>query len=135
MKIKFSLDKIDEIAKKVLQNSRTKIIIFSGQMGTGKTTLISSISKILGSNSTVSSPTFSIVNEYELPNDKIYHFDFYRIKNYTEALDIGFEEYLKSDSWNFIEWPEKIYPLLPKGIIHLKLIFVSSEIRLLEFQT
>lgn len=135
MKIKFSLDKIDEIAKKVLQNSRTKIIVFSGQMGSGKTTLISSISKILGSNSTVSSPTFSIVNEYELPNDKIYHFDFYRIKNYTEALDIGFEEYLKSDSWNFIEWPEKIYPLLPKGIIHLKLIFVSSEIRLLEFQT
>ena len=135
MKIKFSLEKIDEIAKKVLQNSSTKIIIFSGQMGSGKTTLISSISKILGSNSTVSSPTFSIVNEYELPNDKIYHFDFYRIKNYTEALDIGFEEYLKSDSWNFIEWPEKIYPLLPKGIIHLKLIFVSSEIRLLEFQT
>tara|TARA_B100001027_G_scaffold216960_1_gene195548 strand:- start:2415 stop:2822 length:408 start_codon:yes stop_codon:yes gene_type:complete len=135
MKIKFSLDKIDEIAKKVLQNSRTKIIIFSGQMGSGKTTLISSISKILGSNSTVSSPTFSIINEYELPNDKIYHFDFYRIKNYTEALDIGFEEYLKSDSWNFIEWPEKIYPLLPKEIIHLKLIFVSSEIRLLEFQT
>ena len=135
MKIKFSLDKIDEIAKKVLQNSRSKIIIFSGQMGSGKTTLISSISKILGSNSTVSSPTFSIVNEYELPNDKIYHFDFYRIKNYNEALDIGFEEYLKSDSWNFIEWPEKIYPLLPKGIIHLKLIFVSSEIRLLEFQT
>ena len=135
MKIKFSLEKIDEIAKKVLQNSSTKIIIFSGQMGSGKTTLISSISKILGSNSTVSSPTFSIINEYELPNDKIYHFDFYRIKNYTEALDIGFEEYLKSDSWNFIEWPEKIYPLLPKGIIHLKLIFVSSEIRLLEFQT
>lgn len=135
MKIKFSLDKIDEIAKKVLQNSRSKIIIFSGQMGSGKTTLISSISKILGSNSTVSSPTFSIVNEYELPNDKIYHFDFYRIKNYNEALDIGFEEYLKSDSWNFIEWPEKIYPLLPKGIIHLRLIFVSSEIRLLEFQT
>ena len=135
MKIKFSLDKIDEIAKKVLQNSRTKIIIFSGQMGSGKTTLISSISKILGSNSTVSSPTFSIINEYELPNDKIYHFDFYRIKNYTEALDIGFEEYLKSNSWNFIEWPEKIYPLLPKEIIHLKLIFVSSEIRLLEFQT
>lgn len=135
MKIKFSLDKIDEIAKKILQNSRTKIIIFSGQMGSGKTTLISSISKILGSNSTVSSPTFSIINEYELPNDKIYHFDFYRIKNYTEALDIGFEEYLKSDSWNFIEWPEKIYPLLPKEIIHLKLIFVSSEIRLLEFQT
>ena len=135
MKIKFSLEKIDEIAKKVLQNSSTKIIIFSGQMGSGKTTLISSISKILGSNSTVSSPTFSLINEYELPNDKIYHFDFYRIKNYTEALDIGFEEYLKSDSWNFIEWPEKIYPLLPKGIIHLKLIFVSSEIRLLEFQT
>tara|TARA_B100001564_G_scaffold130828_1_gene109536 strand:- start:105033 stop:105440 length:408 start_codon:yes stop_codon:yes gene_type:complete len=135
MKIKFSLEKIDEIAKKVLQNSSTKIIIFSGQMGSGKTTLISSISKILGSNSTVSSPTFSIINEYELPNDKIYHFDFYRIKNYTEALDIGFEEYLKSDSWNFIEWPEKIYPLLPKGIIHLKLIFVSSEIRLLEFKT
>ena len=135
MKIKFSLDKIDEIAKKILQNSRTKIIIFSGQMGSGKTTLISSISKILGSNSTVSSPTFSIINEYVLPNDKIYHFDFYRIKNYTEALDIGFEEYLKSDSWNFIEWPEKIYPLLPKEIIHLKLIFVSSEIRLLEFQT
>tara|TARA_Y100000991_G_C21853878_1_gene297881 strand:- start:261 stop:668 length:408 start_codon:yes stop_codon:yes gene_type:complete len=135
MKIKFTLDKIDEIAKKVLQNSSTKIIIFSGQMGSGKTTLISSISKILGSSSTVSSPTFSIINEYELPNDKIYHFDFYRIKNYTEALDIGFEEYLKSDSWNFIEWPEKIYPLLPKGIIHLKLIFVSSEIRLLEFQT
>ena len=82
-------------------------------MGVGKTTLIKEISKQLGVTDVINSPTFSLVNEYEIAKDKIYHFDFYRIKTEEEALDIGIEDYFFSEHWKLIEWPEKISNLLP----------------------
>src|SRR6185312_13565232 len=89
-----------------------KIFLFYGDMGVGKTTLIKSLCACLGSTDVVTSPTFSIVNEYSGPN-KIFHFDFYRLKNQAEAMDLGYEEYFYSGAYCFIEWPEKIPDLLP----------------------
>lgn len=88
--------------------------LFHGAMGAGKTTLIQQICARLGVQGTVQSPTFSIVNEYDAgENGLIYHFDFYRIKNETEAYDIGADEYLDSGAYCFIEWPDKIESLWP----------------------
>jgi len=109
----FDIHSIDNVAKELLANCKHKIILFYGEMRAGKTTLISALVKALGSSEKTSSPTFSIVNEYEVTNDKVYHFDFYRIKDETEVLDIGIEEYFYSGHWNFIEWPEKIAGILP----------------------
>ena len=109
----FDIQSINEVAKELLANVKHKTILFYGDMGAGKTTLISSLVKTLGGLDDVSSPTFSIVNEYEVTNDKVYHFDFYRIDNVTEVLDIGIEDYFYSGHWIFIEWPEKIEEILP----------------------
>lgn len=90
------------------------MIAFHGEMGSGKTTFIKAIGKVLGVKDVMSSPTFSIVNEYLTKGEnKIFHFDFYRIKNETEAFDIGTEEYFDSGHYCFVEWPEKIPSLLP----------------------
>ena len=129
---KYSLGDIDKVARKLLEESKTKIILFEGEMGSGKTTLISAMVKILGGDSKASSPTFSIVNEYKVKSDIVYHFDFYRIKNHTEALDIGIEDYFYSGNWNFIEWPDKIRHLLPDKITTIKLIILSDQERELE---
>jgi tRNA threonylcarbamoyladenosine biosynthesis protein TsaE len=91
-----------------------RVWLFHGEMGSGKTTLIKEVCKILGVEDVMSSPTFSIVNEYQTVDlNTIYHFDFYRIKNETEAIDIGTEEYFYSGSPCFVEWPEKIPTLVP----------------------
>jgi tRNA threonylcarbamoyladenosine biosynthesis protein TsaE len=91
-----------------------KVWLFHGEMGSGKTTLIKTVCKTLGVTEAMSSPTFSIVNEYQtVTHNKIYHFDFYRIKNEVEAADIGTEEYFYSGYPCFIEWPEKIPSLIP----------------------
>ena len=91
-------------------------------MGTGKTTLIKQIAKNLGVMDSVSSPTFSIVNEHLLDNEKLYHYDFYRLESLDEALDIGIEDYLYSGHWNFVEWPEKVEDLLPGESTKIELI-------------
>jgi len=109
----FDIQSIDKVAKELLSNVKHKTILFYGDMGAGKTTLISALVKALGGIDDVSSPTFSIVNEYEVTNDKVFHFDFYRINNVTEVLDIGIEDYFYSGHWIFIEWPEKIAEILP----------------------
>ncbi|MEP6613996.1 MAG: tRNA (adenosine(37)-N6)-threonylcarbamoyltransferase complex ATPase subunit type 1 TsaE [Mucilaginibacter sp.] len=102
------------IASEILSfATNSRIFLFYGDMGAGKTTLIKSLCKCLGTTEPVTSPTFSIVNEYIGTKNKIYHFDFYRLKNQTEALDMGYEEYFYSDAYCFIEWPEKIPDLLP----------------------
>ena len=132
MSVKYSLGDIDKLARKLLEESKTKIILFEGEMGSGKTTLISTMVKILGGDSKASSPTFSIVNEYKVKSDIVYHFDFYRIKNHIEALDIGIEDYFYSGNWNFIEWPDKIKHLLPDKITTIKLIILSDQERELE---
>ncbi len=133
MILKYSLKDIDKIARKLLEESKTKTILFKGEMGSGKTTLISAMVKILGGKSKVSSPTFSIVNEYKVKSDIVYHFDFYRIKNQIEALDIGIEDYFYSGNWNFVEWPDKIKPLLPNNTTTVKLSILSNQERELEW--
>ena len=109
----FDLDAIDDAAKLLLKRVKTKTILFYGEMGVGKTTLISALVKALGGQDKATSPTFSIVNEYKVKNDIVYHFDFYRVENVEEIFDIGIEDYLYSGHWNFIEWPEKIDVFLP----------------------
>ena len=100
--------------------SGKKIFAFSGQMGAGKTTFIKAVCEALGVKDTISSPTFSIVNEYvAATGEKIYHFDFYRIKSESEAYDMGYEEYLYSSAYCFIEWPEKIEGLLPEAAVQV----------------
>ena len=112
MELYFSLEDIDHVSKEVLNNLKSKTILFYGDMGAGKTTFIKSLIKNLGCKDEASSPTFSIVNEYEIENDKIFHFDLYRIKDIEEAYNFGIEDYLDSGHWVLIEWPEKIEPLL-----------------------
>lgn len=132
--IEFNIEKIEVAAKQLLESVNSKIILFYGEMGTGKTTLISELVKQLGGETEVSSPTFSIVNEYKVTNDKVYHFDFYRIENEYEALDIGVEDYFDSGHWVFIEWPNKINGILPLGA-EISYISVSDNgNRLLELK-
>lgn len=106
-----------------------KIFLFYGQMGAGKTTLINALCRKLGVTENTSSPTFSIVNEYRAPKSNIFHFDFYRLKTQTEAMDIGFEEYLDSGKFCFIEWPEKIPDLLPANYLRISLTVTGEQTR------
>jgi tRNA threonylcarbamoyladenosine biosynthesis protein TsaE len=130
LKLSYSLQNIDDIATKLLQQFDSKIILFDGDMGTGKTTLIKAFVKALGGNSThVTSPTFSLVNEYEIQDDLVYHFDFYRITNEEEALNIGFEEYCYSNHWVLIEWPKKIKKFLPINVNTVYLARKDTDFR------
>jgi tRNA threonylcarbamoyladenosine biosynthesis protein TsaE len=114
MEVIFSLEEIERIANEVVAQNPHKVIIFNGQMGVGKTTLIKVLAAILGVKDTISSPTFSLVNEYKVTeNQNVYHFDVYRLQSESEALDMGIDEYLYSGHWCFIEWAEKIPNLLP----------------------
>ncbi|MDA9803747.1 tRNA (adenosine(37)-N6)-threonylcarbamoyltransferase complex ATPase subunit type 1 TsaE [Flavobacteriaceae bacterium] len=113
MEFNFNLQDLTFVAKEILRNVPNKTLLFYGTMGVGKTTLIKELSKQLGVTDVINSPTFSLVNEYEIIKGKIYHFDFYRIKSEEEALDIGIEDYFFSGHWNLIEWPENISNLLP----------------------
>jgi tRNA threonylcarbamoyladenosine biosynthesis protein TsaE len=113
MTLQYKLEEINEIAQKILAFLPKKIILFEGEMGVGKTTLIKSIAQQLGVKNPTSSPTFSLVNEYETEFDTIYHFDFYRLKATSEAYDMGADDYFYSGNWCFIEWSEKIKDLLP----------------------
>lgn len=113
---------LPEIARHILEAAPgRKIFLFHGEMGAGKTTLIKSICLALGSADEVSSPTFSIINEYDHPQGKIYHFDCYRLKNEAEAFDIGVEEYLYSGQYCLVEWPEKIERLLPEACVDIRI--------------
>ncbi|WP_298555653.1 tRNA (adenosine(37)-N6)-threonylcarbamoyltransferase complex ATPase subunit type 1 TsaE [uncultured Algibacter sp.] len=112
MKIYYGVDEVEYIAKQLIKNVKTKTLLFYGDMGVGKTTLIKTIVKVLGCDDVVSSPTFSIVNEYILNEEKIYHFDLYRINDVEEIYNFGIEDYLDSEYWKLIEWPEKIEPIL-----------------------
>ena len=118
----YKIDQIPLIAKELLQIVNKKILLFYGEMGSGKTTLIKEIIKQLGVNEVVNSPTFSLVNEYSSTDDeRIFHFDFYRIENEIEAYDIGLEEYLDGDNWCLIEWPEKVENLLPLDAVPIQI--------------
>ena len=111
-----------------------RIFLFEGEMGAGKTTFIKAICEAMGVADVVSSPTFSIVNEYRSGDDKsIYHFDFYRIEDLQEAYDIGYEEYFYSGDLCLVEWPEKIRELLPEQYVLVNISAPAPDSRLLSF--
>lgn len=128
------LNELNSAAKALLSFSgQEKIFIFEGEMGAGKTTFIKTLCAELGVTANVSSPTFSIVNEYEAADQTIYHFDFYRIKNLQEAYDIGYEEYFYSGNICLIEWPERVAELLPESYIKVEITTLSPDQRAFRF--
>lgn len=134
--IEFSLDQITEVSERILTHSNSKVLCFYGPMGSGKTTLIKALVQQLGAGQAANSPTFGIVNEYHKENGELlaYHFDFYRLEEETEALDLGFEDYLNQDVWIFIEWPEKISSFLPEAPTELRLAIKSDTIRCIKLE-
>lgn len=119
----YSLDEIEQVALWVCAQAKaSKIWLLEGNMGAGKTTLAKAICSALGVTDTVSSPTFSLVNEYRTQaHEPIYHFDFYRINSLREAEDIGTEDYLYSGNLCLIEWSERIAPLLPDDCLTIRI--------------
>jgi tRNA threonylcarbamoyladenosine biosynthesis protein TsaE len=115
MEYSYNLSEIDSIAQQIINQNPEKVILFHGEMGAGKTTFIKALAKVLGVEKATSSPTFSLVNEYEAKEGLVYHFDVYRLKNEQEAFDFGIEDYLYSGHWCFIEWAEKIPNLIPEN--------------------
>jgi tRNA threonylcarbamoyladenosine biosynthesis protein TsaE len=126
---------LKENAKKFLElTSGKKLFAFSGQMGAGKTTIIKAICEALGAKDIVTSPTFTIVNEYgTITGDPIYHIDFYRIKKREEVFDFGIEEYLSSGSYCFMEWPELVEGILPSETVIVRITVDDKEQRILQF--
>ena len=111
-----------------------KLFAFYGTMGAGKTTIIKAICEELGAKDIVTSPTFTIVNEYTTEQaESIYHIDFYRIKKTEEVFDFGLEEYFESGNYCFMEWPELIEDLLPENVVRVRIRADENEQRILEF--
>ncbi|MFV0236985.1 MAG: tRNA (adenosine(37)-N6)-threonylcarbamoyltransferase complex ATPase subunit type 1 TsaE [Flavobacteriales bacterium] len=130
-----SIEDLPSIASKILKKATYKIFILKGDMGAGKTTLSKELIKLLGSQDEVQSPSFSIVNEYKTSREEpIYHFDFYRINNEEEVLDMGYEEYFYSPSYCFIEWAEKIPSLIPENFHQISLNLNSDQHREITFK-
>lgn len=132
----YNEEELQEVARKLISNfSHIKVWCFDAEMGAGKTTLTKAICKELGVKDEMSSPTFSIVNEY-LSDDgnDIYHFDFYRLKDFEEALDIGVEDYLYSGNLCLLEWPEIIESLLPDEYLQISIKLVGDNTRSLTAQ-
>ncbi|WP_256010968.1 tRNA (adenosine(37)-N6)-threonylcarbamoyltransferase complex ATPase subunit type 1 TsaE [Desertivirga xinjiangensis] len=127
-----SVSELKDVAQKILNFAeRERVFLFFGEMGAGKTTFIKELCSTLGVSDITSSPTFSIVNEYNSQQGPVYHFDFYRLKNESEALDLGYEDYFYSGNFCFIEWSEKIPNLLPPQSITVKIEVVNDDQRLI----
>ena len=126
-----SIHELIIIAEKLINAFPEKrVFAFYGKMGAGKTTFIQAICKYLGSTDNVISPTFALINEYQsAQNGPVYHFDFYRINDISEAFDLGYEDYFYSSSYCFIEWPEKVEQLLPDDAVTVKLEVDDNENR------
>jgi tRNA threonylcarbamoyladenosine biosynthesis protein TsaE len=111
----------------------SRIFAFYGAMGAGKTTFIKAICETLGAADIVSSPTFTIVNEYRTSaGESLFHIDFYRIKKVEEAFDFGIEEYFSGNSYCFIEWPELAEQILPPETVRVKITVGENEERIIE---
>lgn len=129
-----SLAGLPDVAERVIEqlNGRS-VVVFRGEMGAGKTTLIRAIMAQLGSEDTISSPTFAIVNHYSTAEgEPVYHFDFYRINRIEEAYDFGYEEYFYSGDLCLVEWPEKIEGLLPDDVMTVRITAPSEEERIFD---
>jgi tRNA threonylcarbamoyladenosine biosynthesis protein TsaE len=120
-------------AKKLLKYcGENKIFAFYGSMGAGKTTIIKAVCEVLGATDIVTSPTFTLVNEYRtLKGEMLYHIDFYRIKKPEEAYDFGIEEYLTGDTYCFMEWPELVEKILPPETVNIRVTVDDKEQRTL----
>ena len=130
------LEELDRVSSELLiLGKNTPVWLFEGHMGAGKTTLIKALCKHLGVKSHVQSPTFSLVNEYDTGDKLVYHFDFYRIKDETEALDMGVEEYFDSGYFCFVEWPGKIESLWPLNYLLIHMEAEESGMRTLRVRT
>ena len=129
MEYVYNLDNINKASKLVIDNIKTTVVRIDGKMGAGKTKIISNICMQLGVKEVITSPTFSLVNTYQSSNGPIYHFDFYRLQNSNEALDIGIEEYLESGNVCFLEWAEKIENHLPLNYDHYILKVLNDNTR------
>jgi tRNA threonylcarbamoyladenosine biosynthesis protein TsaE len=132
----YELEEIEKAAKVVIEAAgNEKLWVFQGEMGAGKTTLIKALSKAYSITDQVSSPTFGIVNHYENQGgDIFYHFDFYRMNDPTEALDIGIEEYFYSGNYCWLEWAEKIAAFLPEKFLLVRIKNDSDTKRTLNLQ-
>ncbi len=127
---------LQEVARKLVSNfGHIKVWCFDAEMGAGKTTLTKKICEELGVIDEMSSPTFSIVNEYQTQDGSdIYHFDFYRLKDLEEAIDIGVEDYLYSGNLCLLEWPAIIEPLLSDEYLQISIKLVGDNTRSLTAQ-
>jgi tRNA threonylcarbamoyladenosine biosynthesis protein TsaE len=123
----YQLDQLSQIAEELLGSFTHKTVLFRGEMGSGKTTLIKKILEAMETLDKVQSPSFSLVNEYHTKAGTVFHFDLYRIEDPNEIWDLGFEDYLTCNDWLFIEWPEQIIDILPSGfdIVDIK---IKSEL-------
>lgn len=123
----------DAAARFLRHFGNKRIFAFSGSMGSGKTTIIKAICKALGAVDIVSSPTFTLVNEYKTSDGQVvYHIDFYRIKKQEEVFDFGIEEYLTGESFCFMEWPELVSDILPPETVNVRITVDENECRLLD---
>lgn len=134
--IEFTLEEVVQVARKLLDEAapEQKVWAFTGEIGAGKTTLIKAICQLLGAEENISSPTFSLVNEYEdRQGQPFFHMDLYRLNDTDEALDIGIDEYLYSGQYCLIEWPGLIEHLLPENTFRIKLGIGSNSSRKIIF--
>ena len=130
IKAKYSLNKIDQISQLIIDKIKTiKTIILRGELGSGKTTLVKSVLKKMGVNDNVTSPTFSIVNEYDFSGNIIYHLDLYRIDNADELDVIGFEDYVYSQNTCFIEWPEIVLNKINLKYLDIEIRHIGEDKR------
>lgn len=134
MEVNFSLNEIGLAAEELLARvAEHKVLAFHGEMGAGKTTFISALCKAMGVEDIVSSPTFSIINQYKTTNGKtVYHMDLYRIKNDQEAVNAGVEDCLYSGNTCLVEWPERAPGILPSNTLHIYLSSVAHNTRKLK---
>lgn len=131
----YSLENLPEIASEIITSVKNKTLLFYGEMGVGKTTLIKQICKQLSVLDNISSPTFSLVNEYQTSKEeKVFHFDFYRITDEEEALDMGIEDYLYNNDWCLIEWPQNVENLLPLESVEIHLSTLENGQRSIQLK-
>ena len=129
-KVKYNRNEIDKVSQLIVEKIKTiKTIILRGELGSGKTTIVKSVLKKMGFNESVTSPTFSIVNEYNFSRNIVYHFDLYRIENIEELNVIGFEDYIYSQNTCFIEWPEIVMENLNFKYLDLEIRYLSDDKR------
>ena len=130
----YNIKEINNVANRIMDKILHKNIVFKGEMGAGKTTLIKSLCKSFGVHDQITSPTFSLINEYSSKDKSIYHMDLFRIKSIEEASNFGIEEYIYSNSFCFIEWGEIIFNIIPKEHHEINIYKIDELTRKISFK-